>query len=119
MKKLAHIFTIICLVGVVGGCCASKIRPGFFSSNEQIRSRLLSYTPIGASGSNVLDFVVNKMCNVCVSVCAYTAYVDALPAVSPRELTVVREPETQGGITYGRCIWVRTYPVGMTSTQVS
>ena len=59
------------------------------------------------------------MCNAGVSICAYSGYVDALQAVTPRQLKVVREPETQGRITYGRYILVQKYPVGMTSTQVS
>jgi len=118
MKGPAFILMIVSLVGLFCGCCIGRVRPDYFSSEEHIRSRLLSHTPIGDSGTNVLDFVVNKMCSAGVSVAAYAGYVDAVQPVMSHQLRVVRQPETEGRITYGRCIWAVKYPVGMTSTEV-
>ena len=100
------------LLEVFNGCCVGRVNPNFSAPSEQIRSRLMVYTPIGSTGTNVLDFVARKMCSFHATVCAYSGYVDALQPAA-RVLSLTPEPDS-----HGRYIELEKYPVGMTSTAV-
>ena len=67
---------------------------------------------MGTSGTNVLTFVVDRLCHD-TPVLAYTAYVDALEAASPRRLPVGRAIHRYVHVVLGE------YPAGiMFSTLV-
>jgi hypothetical protein len=114
MKRLAFIPLLACFIISVGGCCAGKVRLSASASNDTIRSHLLAHTPIGSDCTNVLSFVVSRLCSHNVAIRGYASYLDAIPVAALRGVKLAQEPKTKE-----RCIEVSKYPAGLTAKQIT
>jgi len=106
MRSVSLLLTAICCLCFIAGCCIGRVRPGIHSSNERIRTRLLSHTPTGTNGTNALAFVVERLCHGS-PLWAYPAYVDGLEAVAGHRLPVGRDTHRYVRVVLGE------YPAGI------
>jgi hypothetical protein len=73
---------------LLSGCSFNKVHLSKSSSDETIRSKLFTHTPLGSSGTNVLKFAIENFPHKDID--AYYQYVDGLQATEGHRLPVVR-----------------------------
>jgi hypothetical protein len=114
MKQLALVSLLVCFVLSASGCCGGKVRISAYADNDSIRSRILAHTPIGSDPTNVLNFVVSRLCSQNVSIRGDSSYIDGIPVAGLRR---VRRAMQDGKME--RCIEVVRYPAGLTAKQIT
>jgi len=98
MLRTVIIFCLAVLLGFFSGCIRSpgdqgdkdRVQPNLKSSNEQIRSLLLSHTPIGTAATNVLAFAADGL--NCDWVCASAEYINAFGTSKHHRVPMRPEP---------------------------
>src|SRR5262249_40575579 len=117
-RMSAHLRILIafCCAMLATGCRTGKAHVSVFTPDEQIRERLLAYTPIGSNGTNVLRSVLDGLCPH-KQVSAYSVYVDVLQAGESSRVPVVRthwmtEPHRTIDVELG------SYPAGLMFTRI-
>ena len=82
-KRAIQLFSAVVLLA---GCAADRVHLTRFFSEETVHSAVLAHTPVGSSGTNVLQFVVKNFPHKRID--AYYQYVDSLEDAENRHLPV-------------------------------
>jgi len=114
MKSVTALpFCLIIALGIVG-CCTGKSNVGVFQTEDQMRNRILSHTPIGMNVTEVLAFIVDDMCPK-KKLYAPQNYINKIHPGGSSKIRVLPDDESHRKIR----VVLSSYPVGVFTDNIT